>query len=173
MNSVYIAMSLDGYIADENKSVSFLDKYNDILKDSKYYQNDFINYFNNFDVVVMGYSTYEDVLKFGIEIYQDKPIYVITRKTNLENTNQVTFLNLEEYLNLNINTHQTIIGGSQIIKKLMDRLLIDEFIITIIPVVLGQGIPLFSTHKFQEYQLVSSHEDCGVIQLKYHLIKRR
>lgn len=172
MNSVYIACSLDGYIADENKSVSFLDKYNDILKDSKFYQNDFNNYFKDFEYVVMGYSTYEDVIRFGIEIYQDRQIYVITRKTNLENTDQITFINLEEYLNLNLVGNQTIVGGSQIIKELMDRLLIDEFIITIIPVILGKGIPLFNTTKFQEFKLISHNEDCGVIQVKYHLNKK-
>lgn len=172
MNSVYIASSLDGYIADENKSVSFLDKYNDILKDSKFYQNDFNNYFKDFEYVVMGYSTYEDVIRFGIDIYQDRQIYVITRKTNLENTDQITFINLEEYLNLNLVGNQTIVGGSQIIKELMDRLLIDEFIITIIPVILGKGIPLFNTTNFQEFKLISHNEDCGVIQVKYHLNKK-
>jgi len=60
-----------------------------------------------------------------------------------------------------------LVGGADIVKEFLKNNLIDEFIITIIPVVLGEGIPLFRNGERQLKLLDSKSYDSGVVQLHY------
>ena len=154
-NKVYIAASLDGFIAKKNGSIDWL---NEIPNPdgSDYGFNDFMN---NIDAIVMGRNTFELVLTFDVWPYK-KPVFVLSRtlqkvsdnlkdKVELINSNPddaVTLLNSRNYKNLYID-------GGITIQKFLRNELIDEIIITRIPILLGRGIPLFAElAKEQKYE---------------------
>jgi dihydrofolate reductase len=142
---LYIAQSLDGYIARKNGSLDWLHDFDDVSTAQRY--EDFIV---SVGVIIMGYSTYRKLIE---ELatdqwpYYDKQVYVFSHHKH-DNPFGVVFVNdsLNEFiLNLKITVKDTIwlVGGSEIIQQCMQDYLIDRYIITLIPTLLGEGIPLF------------------------------
>ncbi|WP_319370241.1 dihydrofolate reductase family protein [uncultured Ilyobacter sp.] len=144
-NYVYIATSLDGYIATEDGGIEWL---SDIPNpnNSDYGFNAFIQ---KIDAIVMGRNTFEKVLSFGQWPYEKKvfvfsnklkkvpgnlteKVKIITGdvKTVVADINKMGFVNLY-------------IDGGKTIQSFLKEGLIDEMIITRIPILLGAGIPLF------------------------------
>lgn len=166
---VYIAASLDGYIAKENDDIGFLS-----LVDKPGEDYGYSEFIKNVDTVIIGRKTYDKVLTFGIEFpHKDKKCYVITR-TRHEPADNVIFYShslgdLIQNLKTENGKHIFIDGGSEIINALLKQDLIDEFILSIIPVFLGDGIRLFKDGRPElNLELVSSTEyDTGLIQLHY------
>jgi len=143
---LYIAQSLDGYIARKNGSLDWLHDFDDESTTQRYEA-----FIESVSVIIMGYSTYEKLIE---ELntdqwpYYDKQVYVFTHR-KLDNPFGVIFIqdNIKEFvLNLKNTTNKTIwlVGGSNIIKQFMQYGLIDRYIITLIPTILGEGIPLFT-----------------------------
>jgi len=142
---VYIAQSLDGYIADKNGNIDWL---NDIPnpENSDFGFSDFIN---KIDAVVMGRNTFEKVQSFGMWPYT-KPVYVVS--SSLLNLSP-EFSGKAEILNLGPakiieklkkdGLKNLYIDGGALIQSFLSEDLIDELIITSIPVLLGDGISLF------------------------------
>ena len=136
-------MSLDGYIAKEDGDISFLSVVDSPGEDYGY--NDFIQ---SVDTVIMGRKTYDSVLSFDIDFpHAERTCYVLSR-TQTGTDENVTFFNgdvadliaeirKEEGLNIFCD------GGSEVVFELMKKNLIDSFIISIIPILLGKGIKLF------------------------------
>lgn len=146
MNKVFIATSLDGYIADKNGSVDFLNHYPDPAgEDMGYY-----HFMDSIDALVMGSKTYETVLGFGIDWPYTKPVYVLTsqqRKLPENLVGKVTFIKgdpqqVVSQMQALQHTHLYIDGGN-VIQSFLQSNLIDEMIITTIPCLLGSGISLF------------------------------
>ncbi|MCA9495731.1 MAG: dihydrofolate reductase [Nanoarchaeota archaeon] len=140
---LYIAMTLDGFIAKENGSVDFLDKYNQSGEDYNYKI-----FYKAVDSIIMGNTTYS---QFGdkkefMDFYKNKPIFVFTRKLkDKKNKENITFVN-EDVVKFHKNMkfeYTWLLGGGSIVKSFLEKGLIDEFIITIIPEFLGKGIRLF------------------------------
>ena len=142
---VYIARSLDGFIADKDGNVGWLNEIPN-PEDSDLGFNEFMN---RIDAVVMGRKTFETVLSFGMWIY-NKPVYVVS--TSLKSLpekyrDKTEILNLKpaqiiEQLKKSGKEHLYIDGGT-LVRSFLAEDLIDELIITTIPVVLGGGISLF------------------------------
>jgi dihydrofolate reductase len=145
-NIVFIARSLDGYIAGKNGELDWLHSvpnpdgidmgYGDLIKEV--------------DAIVMGRTTYEVVLSFEGEWPYSKHVFVLS--TTLKNVPQrlrdkVTILKgkpeeiLEEVHNQGC--HTLYIDGGRTIQDFMKAELIDELRITTIPILLGGGFPLF------------------------------
>lgn len=140
---LYIAMSLDGYIAKENDDLGFLKTVERPGEDYGYY--DFIK---NIDTVIMGRKTYDMVMGFGIPFpHKDKKCYVLTR-TKSGSDDNITYYNgslnkLMEELRAGDGKDIFIDGGAQIVQELLRLGQLDRLIISIIPVLLGAGISLF------------------------------
>ena len=146
-NYVYIAQSLDGYIAGPKGELDWLDEIDNPEK-SDY---GFSEFMKNIDALVMGRNTFDKVLSFGMWPY-DKPVFVATNSMPsvpsiverkaflLKGTPNDMVMSLVDrgYRNLYID------GGSLIQSFLADSL-IDRIIVTTVPVLLGDGIPLFGT----------------------------
>ena len=166
---LYIASSLDGYIAKENNDLDWLGIVNDPPEDYGYH--DFVN---TVDTVIMGRKTYDKVLGFGIEFpHKDRKCYVISR-TKTGNDENVTFYNgdiksLIDDLLQQQGKDIFIDGGAEIVNELMKLGLIDKYIISIIPVFLGSGISLFQNGRpqMQLKLLRSSTFPSGLTQLWY------
>jgi dihydrofolate reductase len=142
---VYVAQSIDGFIAGKDGDMDWL---NDIPNPEKS-DFGFAEFIDKIDVIVMGRHTFEKVQSFGMWPYT-KPVLVISKTlTELaaEYDGKARVLNLEpiqiaEYLKKEDLTNLYIDGGL-LIQSFLKNDLIDELIITTVPVLLGEGIPLF------------------------------
>jgi dihydrofolate reductase len=168
---LYIAMSLDGFIATEDGDISWLSMAENPPEDYGYH--DFIQ---TIDTVIMGRKTYDKVLSFGIKFpHMDKKCYVLS-KTKSGKDENVTFYDgdikeLIEQIRQTEGKHIYCDGGAEIVFELSKLRFIDRYIVSIIPVLLGNGIRLFSgSGVFQELELVKSNAfSTGLVQLEYQL----
>lgn len=144
-NNIYIATSIDGFIAKKDGGIDWLIE----LPNPTGSDYGFGAFMERIDAVVMGRNTFELVLTFNEWIYI-KPVFVLSNslqslpknlpgKAELINGNPASVvkqLNLRNYNNLYID-------GGKTIQGFLKQDLIDEMIITRIPILLGEGIPLF------------------------------
>lgn len=142
---VYIARSLDGFIAGKNGDLDWL---NDIPNPDNS-DFGFAEFMSNIDAVVMGRNTFEKVQSFGMWPYT-KPVYVISaslRELAQEYAGKAEILNLkpsEIIKKLNrYGMKNLYVDGGALIQSFLSEDLVDEIIVTSIPVLLGNGIPLF------------------------------
>lgn len=168
---LYISMSVDGFIATKDDDLSWLSI---VEKEGEDYG--YLAFNETVDTYIVGRKTYEVVLKLtgGIFPQEDQhQCFIITRQEYIEHE-KVTFYNgdIEELiLKLKQAEGKNIYcdGGSEIVKLLMDKNLIDEYIISVIPVILGDGIRLFKggTPKIGLIAKPSKYFDSGLVQLHY------
>ena len=159
-------MSLDGIIAKPNDDLSFLDKMH--VEGEDYAYN---NFEKSMDVIIMGKKTYDWVCKMVGHFPHKQRTYVITRtpKESIDNvqfyTGDITTLVHETEKDSAIFCD----GGAEIVNLMLKNCLIDEIILSIVPVLLGEGIRLFQeTLVVQELQLISSKSfESGLVQLTY------
>jgi dihydrofolate reductase len=166
---LYISMSLDGYIATKDNSLEFLSIVEQEGEDYGY--NDFVK---SVDAVIIGRKTYEKVIEMGYEYpHTDKDVYILTRtvKPSIGNfkfyTDELSRLvnDLKSQSGKNIYCD----GGAEIANELIKNNLVDEFIISVIPILLGDGIKLFKDGRPElKLELVSTKQyDKGLTQLHY------
>lgn len=169
---LYIAASIDGYIADIEGGLDWLSEY-PITSELNYGYDEF---FDSVDTVILGGRTYRDILNMDVIYpYKDKISYVITRNKMNNPKENIHFIseNITETVSeLKKQEGKAIwlVGGSEVIAILLDNDLIDEMIITTIPVILGSGIPLFpNTSKESAWQLHNTHSySNNILQVEYH-----
>lgn len=166
---LYIACSLDGYIAKPNDDLSFLSIVEQAGEDYGY--GEFIQ---TIDTVILGRKTYEWIKKHVPEfVHADKTTYVITRteRPAIDNTSFYTgnLKDLIDTLKSKSGKHIFIDGGAEVVHELLAQKLIDEFVISIIPILVGDGTRLFKDGRpEQQMQLVSSKQfKTGLVQLHY------
>lgn len=146
-NHVYIATSLDGFIATSDGGVEWLDSIPH-PEDSDYGYAEFMD---GMDAILMGRHTFETVMSFGEWPYT-KPVFVASSTlTRLPES----VAGKAEVVTGDVRTllesihrrgyHNLYIDGGITIQRFLEADLIDELIITRIPILLGSGIPLFGT----------------------------
>ncbi|AZL16382.1 dihydrofolate reductase family protein [Rickettsiales endosymbiont of Stachyamoeba lipophora] len=141
---LYIATSQDGFIADKNGSVDWLNSYNNIEGEDCGYAE----FYNSIDIIVMGSHSYEQILGFGEWPYKEKDTYIFTKRNLKSDLSNVFFISKNpkvfiQDLNVTEPTQQIwLLGGTELIKSFDQHNLIDEVIITVVPTELGQGIKL-------------------------------
>jgi dihydrofolate reductase len=136
---LYISMSLDGFIATKENDISWLSMVEVEGEDYGY------NAFNDsVDTYIVGRITYDTVLSLTGGIFppaDQHKCYVLTRQERVPK-NGVTFYNgdvVELIFKLKKEGGKKIYcdGGGEVVKLLMDNNQIDEYIISIVPIVLG------------------------------------
>ena len=164
-----IACTLDGFIARENGSVDFLDPFNEDAGDNNW----FADFLKNISAIIMGNITFQQYHTHPgfFEFYKGKEIYVFSHNPNLTH-DKVTFVNTtpEEFLRkLNTDKDIWLLGGAKIIKIFKDLNLIDEYIIGIVPVIIGRGIRLFEESDFDRKLTFVKTEvfNSGIVNLCY------
>jgi len=173
---LYIATSLDGCIAKPNNNLDFLKI---VQKEGEDYG--YAELTANIDTIILGRKTYDWVLnEIGSSHYDngDKNIYVITR-TERPSVGKSTFYtgNLVELVHQLKNESGKDIccdGGAEIVNELLKSDLIDEFIISVVPILVGNGIRLFKDGRpEQQLELLDVKTfETGLTQLHYKQKKR-
>ncbi len=166
---LYIASSLDGYIAKPNDDLSFL---NAVHKEGEDYG--YARFESGIDTVILGRKTYDWVMGQVSEFpHKDKETYIITR-TQKPSEGKLHYhsgdlASLIGELKAKEGKDIFCDGGAEIVNLLLQQKLIDEIILSIIPVLLGNGTRLFQTgFPEQNLALISSESfDTGLIQLHY------
>ncbi|SFK69060.1 Dihydrofolate reductase [Marinilactibacillus piezotolerans] len=158
---LFIAMSLDGYIARKNGAIDWLDTSIDHPVEDFSYEN----FYSTIDTVIMGRTTYDQVInELSPDLYPYKDIqsYVLTSRP-AQPKKHVKFIT-EDISELILRLKREagkdiwIVGGHSIIKPLLQLNMINEFKITIIPTLLGNGIPLFDSFQNEiKLQQVNSY----------------
>lgn len=172
--SVFIATSLDGYIAKINGDIDWLTKFNPPTEQGEDKDCGFSKFFSSVDVLVMGKNTYEAVSNFDTWPYQGKRVVVLssTLTSVCEQAELFTgdITHLVEKLHADDIKHIYIDGGVTI-SQFLNMGLIDQMIISLIPVVLGSGIPLFNKINNDKWcRLISSKPfSNGLVQLQYEV----
>lgn len=166
---LYIAASLDGYIAKPGDDLGFLDLVQKEGEDYGYQE-----FMAGVDTVIMGRKTYDWVMKqFDTFPHEGKKWYMITRTARPPEENVVFYtgdlIELIHWLKQEEGKNIFCIGGAEIVHALMKEKLIDEFIISFIPVFVGNGIMLFKDGRPEQgLELVSVKRfDTGLLQVHY------
>jgi len=145
-NIVYIATSLDGYIADRNNKLDWLQ----MVPNPENIDTGFNDFLSSVDAIVMGRKTYESVAAMEIEWPYPIPVFVYSRSLKVlpeELKDKVSVIRgepCEVTAKLNSKGYERLyIDGGKTIQSFLKADLIDQLIITKIPVLLGGGSPLF------------------------------
>ena len=146
-NSVFIATSLDGYIADKNGGIDWLHSIPNPDNDDMGY----VEFNKEIDALVMGRTTFETVLGFDADWPYSKPVFVLSSKLKEipESHKDKAFLvkgTLTEILDQihEKGFNRLYVDGGTTIRNFLKEDLIDEMVITTIPVLLGGGSSLFA-----------------------------
>lgn len=165
---LFIASSLDGYIARKDGSIDWL------YTDGDY---GFAQFYDSVDTIVMGRKTYEKALELVAEYpHRDKKNYVFTQTASEERRGKddnVQFISdiigfVKEIIQ-SPGKDIWLVGGADIISIFLKAEMLNEIIISIHPLLLGEGIPLFKNLQRQlNLNLVQSipYEN-GLMQLHY------
>ncbi len=169
--SLFIAVSLDGYIAKPDDDLSFLKL---VEKEGEDYG--YAKFTETIDTLIIGRRTYDYVLKdIGSSHYDNgqRDVYVITR-TQRPNVGRTTFYtgsltDLVTRLKSESGKNIYCDGGAEVINELLKNDLVDEFIISVVPVLLGEGTRLFKDgrpEQLLEFVSVKAF-DTGLVQVHY------
>jgi dihydrofolate reductase len=143
---LYIAASLDNYIARPDGDVDWLHAPEFLLPGEDY---GYSKFYGSIDTTLMGHNTYRIIRGFDQPFpYTDTTNFVFSRSRRHKDTDQVTFISgdiIEFVRELKKEKGRDIwlIGGGQINTVMLNNGLIDRLILTLIPITLGAGIPLF------------------------------
>lgn len=175
-NKIYIATSIDGFIADKNGELDWLHAIPNPNNDDM----GFADFMNTIDALVMGRTTFETVLGFDVPWPYAKPVFVLSTRTNVipDSHKDKAFLIKGQLKDVvaeinNKGYHHLYIDGGTTISNFLKEDLIDEMIISTIPVVLGGGAPLFSELPNPlNFELIDTKVQLGQISQRHFKRKR-
>lgn len=168
--SLFIAMSLDGYIADDRGGVGWLggqgddgcgfDAYSLFIKD--------------IDTIIMGWNTYRQIaeeLAPGAWPYEAQTTYVITHR-DMPSSGRVRFVNmppaeLADRLRAQSGGGIWICGGANVCRQLVEADMIDRYYITVMPILLGSGVRLFEGGHELRLRLMQTRAYDGMVDIVY------
>ncbi|MCC5654548.1 dihydrofolate reductase family protein [Nostoc sp. XA013] len=167
--TLYIAASLDGYIARSDGEIDWLSPLDIEGEDYGY-----TAFYESIDAIVLGSNTYEVGLGFDEWPYPEKKSFVFTQRNLQSDREDVVFVSdpVEPALaNIEAQGYKNIwlVGGGALINSFLQHSLIDEYIISIIPIILGGGIQLFPPPSPEEkLELINSKQySTGLLQAHY------
>jgi dihydrofolate reductase len=165
---VFIATSLDGYIATENESLDWL------FRVEGEGDNGYSEFYDTVDTIIMGRRTYDWIVNVEGDNfpYKNKKCYVFSKTPHQPNSN-VDFLdcdivNFLKEIKQEDGEHIWLVGGGELIHHVLKANLVDEFIITVAPQIIGAGIPLFKKSDVEiELQLTNVRRFNQFVELHY------
>lgn len=175
--TIHMVSSLDGFIAKKDNSISWLQSSDFYEKGITLTQEDVKEFLKTIDCYVMGSRTYEQALKLGWP-YGDVPVIVLSKRDLTTDKENVEFYSgeLTNIINDKLKPKYTniwIVGGAMLAKDFIRLKLADDIIMSIMPIILGDGTLFFDYIK-QEHKLhlkdVTAYKD-GMVELWYEIKK--
>ena len=170
--SIFIGTSLDGFIARPNDDL-------DWLPAGGGEPHGYDEFMASVDALVIGRKTFEKVLTFGDWPYGDKRVVVLSsRPVDLSvarggRVEQMSGTPAEIVSQLAASgAHHLYIDGGITIQRFLRAGLIQRLIITRVPVLIGEGIPLFGSlpHDVRLQHISTRHFPSGLVQSEYHVL---
>ena len=166
-----LGVSLDGYIARLDGSVDFL------FMPKDYSMGPF---FKTIDTCVLGRKTYDDGLKMGGSFSGSMKNYVFSRTQPPGERNHVIFTNASPSaviaeIRKKPGKNIWLMGGGILIRDFLKEDLVDELYLGVVPVLIGEGLPLFpSGFPQREFDLIENKTySQGLIALKYERVRKK
>jgi dihydrofolate reductase len=167
---LFIATSLDGYIATNNESLDWL------FKVEGEGDNGYSEFYETVDTILMGRRTYDWILNHETEAfpYSNKDCYVFSRSVS-ENNKDVKFVNgdivdFTNQLKSQKGKNIWIVGGGELLHYFIKEKLVDELIITVAPTLIGTGISLFKEDDYElELSLKGTRRFNQFVELHYEV----
>ncbi len=162
----YIAASLDGYIAREDGSVDWLPESAESGYDA---------FYKSMDTVIMGNTTYEQVKTFGEYPYKAKKSFVFTASKQIKDGNVEFVSDVDKFVKDGFpgaGENIWLVGGAQTIAYFLKQKVVDEIIVSIIPILLGMGIPLFKNMENEtKLELIKTEKYAQLTVMHYRVLK--
>jgi len=165
----YVAASLDGYIATPDGGIEWLSPFEGKGEDYGY-----AAFYASVDAVLLGRRTYDQCLTFGEWPYPGKPCWVFSRRRMKITAPGVTLTDQDPVQVVNELKAKKLrrawlVGGGRLAGSFRKRGLISEYVVSVIPVILGAGVPMFvSGGAHEALKLVETTPyPSGVVQLRY------
>ena len=154
----YVAASLDGFIATRDGGIDWLRPFEGGAEDYGYGE-----FYASVEAVLLGRKTYEQCLQFPEWPYAGKPYWVFSKANQNRPSDVVAEMRSRGM------RRAWLVGGGKLAAAFRAEGLISEYFISVIPVMLGAGIPLFDgVGPLQALSLISSRAyDSGIVQLRY------
>ncbi|HJZ88845.1 MAG TPA: dihydrofolate reductase family protein [Polyangia bacterium] len=165
--SVFIATSLDGYIARANGAIDWLSIVHP-LDEAHGYQA----FFDSIDTIVVGRGTYDTVLGFEQWPYRGKRVIVMTHRPREPRQGEEFFAGSATELAGRLGDAKRVyVDGGKVIGQFFAAGLVDDLTLSVIPIVLGDGIRLFSGGEGEHRLELESHRawPSGLVQLRYRV----
>ena len=177
--SVFVETSLDGFISRTDGNLDWLNRANSVAPKGEDFG--YAQFMSTMNAIVLGRTTFEQILSFGEWPYGPKPVVVLSRqlKSLPGNVPATVSVSSDDPAKLaaslsakGLNT--LYVDGGKTIQSFLAAGLINEITITYIPVLIGRGNPLFGPLPGDvELELVSSKTfDPGFVQCKYRVARR-
>ncbi len=168
---LFIAQSVDGYIAREDDTLDWL------FKVAGEGDNGYSQFYETVDTIVMGRRTYDWIMEHekGENPYKGKECYVFSSAASV--SNEMTFVQEDPYTFIEKVKEDDgkdiwIVGGGEMIHSFMKKKLIDEYRITLAPTILGKGIPLFKRGEYEhELVLKGMNRYNQFVELHYEVLR--
>ena len=166
---LYIAISLDGFVAGPDDDISWLFRYNDV-------DYGFNEFFSGIGAIIQGRRAYEIEARNGWETPTPVPTFVLSHDPSLRKSERGNFVFTDKDISKVLQRAKQLTGkdvwiegGANVAQQFLERNLMDEIVLSIVPVILGNGIGLFGkTYKTIEFALREVRQfDKGLVQLTY------
>ena len=171
---LYIASSLDGYIAGKDDDLSWLEPYQDV-------DYDFQGFYKNIGAIVVGRKTYDIEVKNGWDRVHQAPRIVLSKRVPVAGSTPPDVAFMHDDLSAVLIAARKragrkdvwLEGGADVAQQFISQGRVDEIILTLAPVLLGDGIRLFDTmHAQPSLSLQNVRQfDRGLVQLCYTIRK--
>ena len=170
--TLYIATTLDGKIARKDGSLDWLFA----LANPNQIDHGYAGFLKTIGTTIMGKNTYNEILGFGVEWpYKGMDSYIATTNKEFQATTPETYIissSIADHINILKGQSQKdiwLIGGGQLITYFLNNDLLDRMILTLIPTIIGEGIPLFPDIAKETTWTLTNVErfETGVVNLTY------
>jgi dihydrofolate reductase len=166
--SVFIAASLDGFIARKDGNIDWLHELHPLDREP----NGYAEFMATVDAIVIGRGTYETVLGFAEWAYGDKRVIVMTHQQRETRFGEELFEGTPHDLLPRLDGCKRVyVDGGNVIAQFFAADLIDDVTVGVLPIVLGGGIRLFPGGEGEHRLALEGQRvfDSGMVQLSYRV----
>ncbi len=166
--SVYIAISLDGFIARDDGDLDWLAEVQDAGGNDYGYSG----FMSTVDTVLLGRGTYDAVLTFDAWPFEGKRVIVLTNRVLASTFGETAYAGALGPLMDRLGSEgvqRVYLDGGATIRQGLDEGLVDDMTLSIVPVLLGSGRPLFTRGVPGSLWMLTGAEShpTGLVQVRY------